>query len=82
MRRMQRLAGCSSSRITASGDGIIKIFKDYLINQVKKAGIEVKLNTTATPAMIKAAGFDTVLVATGAEPVDLQDERRGRQQGV
>jgi pyruvate/2-oxoglutarate dehydrogenase complex dihydrolipoamide dehydrogenase (E3) component len=46
-----------------------KDFKDYLINQVKKAGIEVKLNTTATPTMIKAAGYDSVLVATGAEPV-------------
>jgi len=46
-----------------------KDFKDYLINQVKKAGIEVKLNTAATPAMIKAAGYDTVLVAAGAEPV-------------
>jgi len=47
----------------------MKDLKDYLINQVKKAGIEVKLNTTATPEMIKAAGYDTVLVATGAEPV-------------
>jgi len=46
-----------------------KVFKDYLINQVKKAGIEVKLKTTATPEMIKAKGYDTVLVATGAEPV-------------
>jgi len=47
----------------------MKDLKDYLIYQVKKAGIEVQLNTTATPAMIKAAGYDTVLVATGAEPV-------------
>ncbi|MBN1626735.1 MAG: FAD-dependent oxidoreductase, partial [Deltaproteobacteria bacterium] len=46
-----------------------KVFKDYLINQVKKAGIEVQLKTTATPEMIKAKGYDTVLVATGAEPV-------------
>jgi 2,4-dienoyl-CoA reductase-like NADH-dependent reductase (Old Yellow Enzyme family)/thioredoxin reductase len=46
-----------------------KDVKDYFIYQVKKAGIEVKLNTTATPGMIKAAGFDAVLVATGAEPV-------------
>jgi 2,4-dienoyl-CoA reductase-like NADH-dependent reductase (Old Yellow Enzyme family)/thioredoxin reductase len=46
-----------------------KDLKDYFIYQVKKAGVEVKLNTKATPAMIKAAGFDTVLVATGAEPV-------------
>jgi len=47
-----------------------KVFKDYLINQVKKAGIEVKLNTKATRDMIKAAGYDTVLVATGAELVE------------
>jgi thioredoxin reductase len=47
----------------------MKDLKDYLINQVKKAGIEVKLNTTATPSMIKAAGYDSVLVAVGSEPV-------------
>jgi len=46
-----------------------KDLKEYFIYQVKKAGIEVKLNTAATPEMIKAAGFDAVLVATGAEPV-------------
>jgi NADPH-dependent 2,4-dienoyl-CoA reductase/sulfur reductase-like enzyme len=46
-----------------------KVFKDYLIHQVNKSGIEVKLKTTATPEMIKAAKFDTVLVATGAEVV-------------
>ncbi|MBN1627167.1 MAG: FAD-dependent oxidoreductase [Deltaproteobacteria bacterium] len=44
-------------------------FKDYLVRQVDKAGINVKLNTTATPSMIKSNGYDTVLVATGAEPV-------------
>jgi 2,4-dienoyl-CoA reductase-like NADH-dependent reductase (Old Yellow Enzyme family)/thioredoxin reductase len=46
-----------------------KVYKDFLIHQVHKAGIEVKLNTAATPAMIKSAGYNTVLVATGAEPV-------------
>jgi len=46
-----------------------KDFKDYLILQVKKAGIDVRLKTAATPEMIKAGKFDTVLVATGAEPV-------------
>ncbi len=44
-----------------------RVFKDWLINQVKKAGIEVKLNTAATFSMIKAAGYDTILVATGSE---------------
>jgi 2,4-dienoyl-CoA reductase-like NADH-dependent reductase (Old Yellow Enzyme family)/thioredoxin reductase len=46
-----------------------KDFKDWLIHQVDKAGIEVKLNTTATREIIKSNGYDTVLVATGAEPV-------------
>jgi 2,4-dienoyl-CoA reductase-like NADH-dependent reductase (Old Yellow Enzyme family)/thioredoxin reductase len=47
----------------------MKDLKDYLIHQVKKAGIEVKLNTTATPSMIKAGGYDSVLVAVGSELV-------------
>ncbi len=46
-----------------------KDFKDYLIYQVGKAGIEVKLGAAATPEMIKAGGYDTVLVATGAEVI-------------
>jgi 2,4-dienoyl-CoA reductase-like NADH-dependent reductase (Old Yellow Enzyme family)/thioredoxin reductase len=47
----------------------MKVFKDYLIHQVNKNGVEVKLGTAATPKMLKAGGFDTVLVATGAEVV-------------
>jgi NADPH-dependent glutamate synthase beta subunit-like oxidoreductase len=47
----------------------MKVFKDWLIHQVNKNGVEVKLGTAATPEMIKAGGFDTVLVATGAEVV-------------
>jgi len=47
----------------------MKVFKDYLVHQVNKNGVEVKLGTAATPEMIRAGGFDTVLVATGAEVV-------------
>jgi thioredoxin reductase len=46
-----------------------KDFKDYLVRQVDKAGIEVKLNTRVNPELIKAKNYDTVLAATGAEPV-------------
>jgi len=46
-----------------------KDYKEWLIYQVKKNGIDVKLNAAATPEMIKAGKFDAVLVATGAEPV-------------
>jgi len=47
----------------------LKEYKDYLIRQVDKKGIEVFLNTEATPDMIKAKGYDAVLFAVGAEPV-------------
>jgi pyruvate/2-oxoglutarate dehydrogenase complex dihydrolipoamide dehydrogenase (E3) component len=46
---------------------------------VNKNGVEVKLNTTATPSMIKAGGYDTVLVATGAEVV--QSRMKGANAG-
>jgi 2,4-dienoyl-CoA reductase-like NADH-dependent reductase (Old Yellow Enzyme family)/thioredoxin reductase len=43
-------------------------FKDYLVRQVKKNGIEVVMNTAATPDLIKSKKYDAVLVAIGAEP--------------
>jgi 2,4-dienoyl-CoA reductase-like NADH-dependent reductase (Old Yellow Enzyme family)/thioredoxin reductase len=46
----------------------LKGFKDYLVRQVEKAGVEVVLKTRTTPGMIKAKGYDALLVATGAEP--------------
>jgi 2,4-dienoyl-CoA reductase-like NADH-dependent reductase (Old Yellow Enzyme family)/thioredoxin reductase len=46
-----------------------KRLKDYFVLQTEKAGVDVKLNSDATPAMIKKKGYDTVLVATGAEPI-------------
>jgi NADPH-dependent 2,4-dienoyl-CoA reductase/sulfur reductase-like enzyme len=46
-----------------------KDYKDYLVRQVNKAGVDVKLKTTATPGMIKSKGYDALLVALGAEPV-------------
>jgi thioredoxin reductase len=47
----------------------LKNFKEYLIRQVKKAGVEVLLNTRATPEMIKTKGYNVVMVAIGADPV-------------
>jgi thioredoxin reductase len=41
--------------------------KDYLICQVKKTGVDVHLSTGATPEMIKAKGYDAVILALGAE---------------
>ena len=44
-------------------------YKKWLIGQVEKRPIEVKLSTKATPEML--SGYDSVLVAIGAEPLIL-----------
>jgi 2,4-dienoyl-CoA reductase-like NADH-dependent reductase (Old Yellow Enzyme family)/thioredoxin reductase len=46
----------------------LKDFKNYLIRQVEKRPIDIKLNTHATPAMVEAEGFDMVISALGAQP--------------
>jgi thioredoxin reductase len=47
----------------------LKDFKDFLVRQVYKTGVEVVLLTEATPDMIKSKGYEVVLVAAGSEPV-------------
>jgi len=46
----------------------IKDFKDWLVYQCGKKGVDVRLGKTPTVDEIKAEGFDTVIVANGAEP--------------
>ena len=46
----------------------LRDFKNYLIRQVDKRDIEVRLNTLATPEAVKAEGFDVVVAALGATP--------------
>jgi|WetSurSiteA1Bulk_404760.scaffolds.fasta_scaffold15564_1 thioredoxin reductase len=46
-----------------------KRYKNYLIRQVKKAGIEVLFKTEATPEIIKAKGYEVVLAAIGADVI-------------
>lgn len=46
-----------------------KKYKDYLVSQVKKKGIEVLLKKEATPEMVKAKGYEVVLAAIGADVI-------------
>ena len=46
----------------------LRRYKDYLIRQLEKSGVDVRLNTEATPEMIRAGEYDAVLAATGAVP--------------
>lgn len=43
-------------------------FCDYMICQIEKSAITVKLNTKASPDLLAAEGFDEVIVAIGSEP--------------
>ena len=47
----------------------MKKFKDFLIYQIGKKGINVKLNTTITKEMLLSEGYDEVIIAIGAHPV-------------
>ena len=47
---------------------IYRLIKWYE-TQIKKLGIEVKLNTEATPELIRALKPDIVVIATGSEPI-------------
>ncbi len=44
-------------------------YRQYLIRQVNKANIDVRLNCEATPDQLKALMPDAVIVAVGAEPL-------------
>jgi 2,4-dienoyl-CoA reductase-like NADH-dependent reductase (Old Yellow Enzyme family)/thioredoxin reductase len=44
----------------------IRAFKEYQIRQLEKLGVEVHLNTKATPELIRAQGYDSLIVALGA----------------
>lgn len=47
----------------------LKKYTDYLIRQVEKRDITLRLGTAATPEMIAAEGYDAVFVAIGADPL-------------
>ena len=44
-------------------------FKDHLIHQLQKTSVDVRLNTEATPDMIKSEAYDEIIAALGANPV-------------
>lgn len=46
----------------------MEAYRKYLIHQVEKSRIDLRLNTEATPDLIKTLAVDAVIVAVGAEP--------------
>lgn len=46
----------------------LRNFKNLLINEVNRLGVEVLLNTEVTPEFIKNFGADSIIIATGSLP--------------
>ncbi len=44
-------------------------YKDYLVHQVLKSDVKVKLNTVAHPDLLNASGADIVIAALGSKPL-------------
>lgn len=42
-------------------------YTEWLIRQTRKCGCEIRLNTPATPDMIRAGGYDAVILALGSK---------------
>lgn len=47
----------------------LKRLKDFLIRQVEKSGVEVRLNTAVTPELVAELKPDALLLALGSTPV-------------
>jgi NADPH-dependent 2,4-dienoyl-CoA reductase/sulfur reductase-like enzyme len=49
----------------------VRDFTQWMVSQVEKADITVKLNTTATPELLAKEGYDHVIAALGGTPLVL-----------
>ena len=46
----------------------VRDFKNYLVDQVARSGVDVRLNTEVSADYIKEQAFDEVLIAVGSQP--------------
>ena len=46
-----------------------RMYLDYMVLQLEKAGVDIRLNTEATPEMISGMDIDALIVAVGAEQI-------------
>ena len=49
--------------------GELATFTSWLRSELKKQGVEIRLNTSITPELIKDFAPDSIILATGGEPV-------------
>lgn len=64
-----RLGGALAHVVKEHYKEDIRLYLDYLLGQVEKSDIAVRLNTAATPEVVKGLQPDAIFVAVGARPV-------------
>ena len=67
--RENQLGGQLNPAGTADFKWPVRMLKEHLISQLEKSAVTVKTGTEATPERIAAEGFEAVILALGAEPV-------------
>jgi len=67
--KSNKLGGALNAAGSPSVKDGIGYFRDYLIKQMKKEGIEIRLNTEVDNTIIEKERPDAVIVATGATPI-------------
>ena len=67
--RENQLGGQLNPAGTADFKWPVRMLKEHLIRQLEKSAVTVKTGTEATPELIAAMGFEAVILALGAEPV-------------
>lgn len=64
-----RLGGAFNTFENVSFKWPHKDFKEYMVRQIGKSGVKVRLNAEADAAIVKKEGYDAVIVAIGAESI-------------
>jgi 2,4-dienoyl-CoA reductase (NADPH2) len=67
--KSDKLGGALNAAGAPSVKDGVGYFRDYLIKQMKKEGIEIRLNTEVENTIIEKERPDAVIVATGATPI-------------
>ena len=67
--KSDKLGGALNAAGAPSVKDGVGYFREYLIKQMKKEGIEIKLNTEVENTIIEKERPDAVIVATGATPI-------------
>ncbi|MBG0771170.1 MAG: FAD-dependent oxidoreductase, partial [Anaerolineaceae bacterium] len=67
--KTNRLGGKINSSDYDSRKVDLRRYRNYLLTQIEKSNVDVRLNTVATPDQVRSLGPDVIVIAVGAEPM-------------